>query len=270
MMPYSYHVHTSFSCDCDVPMEAMCQAALKAGLAEIGFADHFDLHPQDPCVGYFLPDAWWESFRRCQDKFGPLGLTLKAGIEIGEPHIYRSQTEDMLGRYEWDFVLGSLHWVGDETVFDDDYFRRTPPEEVYPAYFNELEMMCRVGQFDILAHADIVKYRSAEVYGGYDPRRWAPFIRAALAACVGRGIAIEVNAGTMRRKIKEPTPTRIPLTWYRELGGERVTYGSDAHLTRYIDIGADRALEEIRAAGFNRLTGFTRRQASWVEIEQGG
>jgi histidinol-phosphatase (PHP family) len=267
MMPYSYHVHTNFSCDCDVPMEAMCDAALKAGLAEVGFSDHFDVHPKDPCAGYFRPEAWWETFRRCRDEFGPLGLALKAGIEIGESHIYRTQAEDMMARYEWDFVLGSLHWTGDESLYDEDYFRRTPKETVYTAYFEELVEMCQVGQFDILAHADIVKYLSSEVYGGYDPHEWEPLIRAVWSVCVARGIAIEMNAGTLRRRIKEPSPTRVPLGWYRELGGEYVTYGSDAHFTKYIDIGADHVLEEIRAAGFNRLTKYAKRQPSWVAID---
>lgn len=266
MIPYTYHVHTEFSCDCDVAMATMCRAALRVGLTEIGLADHFDLHPKDRCAGYLRPDAWWESFRRCRDEFGPQGLTLKAGIEIGEPHLSCAETEAILARYEWDFVLGALHWVGGESLYDVDYFRRTPKDKILTDYFEELAVMCEVGRFDILAHADIVKYLSSEVYGGYGPCEWESLIRTALAICIERGIAIEVNAGTMRRSIKEPTPTGVPLTWYRELGGKYVTYGSDAHHTKYIDIGIDRVLADIQAAGFTRLTRYTKRQASWVEV----
>jgi len=266
MIPYSYHVHTDFSCDCRVPMATMCRAALDAGLAEVGFADHFDTHPKDPCFGYLRLDAWWESLRRCRDEFGPMGLAVKAGIEIGEPHHARAAVDTLLAQYEWDFVLGSLHWVGNESLYDGDYFRRHTPEEVYRTYFGELATMCETGQFDILAHADIVKYVSYEAYGGYDSRRWESEMRPALALCAARGIAIEVNAGTLRRRIKELTPTRLPLTWYREAGGEHVTYGSDAHHTEHIAIGAADALTEIRAAGFTRLAAYTRRKPSWAAI----
>lgn len=266
MLPYTYHIHTSFSCDCDSSMEEMCQTALKAGVAEIGFSDHFDLHAGDPCRGYLRPDAWWQAFRHCREVFEPQGLTLKAGVEVGEPHIFRAEVDDLLERYEWDFVLGSLHWVGADTIFDRDFFHRHPPQEVYRLYFEEIATMCQVGQFDILAHLDVVKRIGYEAYGCYDVREWEAYVRPVLEYCADRGIALEVNTATLRRSVKETTPTRSVLCWYREMGGQYMTIGSDAHHPRDVVAGLDKAIEEVRSAGFTQLTRFTGRRASWVEI----
>ena len=58
-------------------------------------------------------------------------------------------------QYPFDYALGSLHWVGDEVVFDPKYFER-PADEAYGLFFEELERMTRVGGFDVLSHFDVV------------------------------------------------------------------------------------------------------------------
>jgi histidinol-phosphatase (PHP family) len=263
---YTYHTHTNFSCDCHVPMREMCRAALEAGLVELGISDHFDIHPEYDCPGYLRPDEWWETFRRCRDEFGPQGLTLKAGIEIGEPHRYRAQAEDILARYEWDYALGSLHWLGNDLIFERDFFRRTPPEEVYTRYFTELERMVRVGGFDILAHMTIVKRRGYDIYGHYAEREWEPLIRPVLQACIDTGIIPEINTVTLRRPVKEATPSAEVLGWYYEMGGRRLALGTDAHEAENVAHGLDQAVEMARQVGFTRLTTFTRRRPGWLDL----
>jgi histidinol phosphatase-like PHP family hydrolase len=123
------------------------------------------------------------------------------------------------------------------------------------------------GDFDVLGHLDLVK-RDARKFGKvYDgPEPYADLIRAALRSIVERGKGIEINTSPLRRGQPDPCPSLEVLRWYRELGGEILTFGSDAH--RPGDIGAhfDVALEMARAAGFTRLARFEKRQVRWVEI----
>ncbi len=62
------------------------------------------------------------------------------------------------------------------------------------------------------------------------------------------------------------TPGLDILRWYVELGGERVTLGSDAHTPKQIGSHLDVALDTARAAGLKYLTFFEQRQARLVPM----
>lgn len=245
-------------------MAEQCSGAIAKGIPEIGITDHFDLHPLDECSGYFVA-AWAAEFDRVRAEFADR-LIVRAGIEIGEPHLFQAETRALLAQYPFDYALGSLHWVGAEVVFDPKYFAR-PADEAFGAFFEELERMTRVGGFDVLSHFDVVVRRGLPIYGTYAPRRYADAIRAVLKNCIAHGIALDINSQGLRRQCGVLTPNVEVLQWYVELGGERVTLGSDAHNPQ--DIGADleTALAAARAAGLKYVTQFERWQARLVKID---
>lgn len=249
-------------------MAEMCRGAINNGLSEIGFTDHYDLHPGESCPDWFRPEEWFAELERCRAEFAGQ-LTLRAGIEIGEPHIYRAQAQAMIGRLPFDFVLGSLHWVSSETIFDPSYFRR-PQAEAYRLFFEELERMTRisdrVGGFDILSHFDVPVRTGFEVYGEYDPRRFEDAIRPILKNCIEHGIALDINTKGLRSKCNVLTPGVDILRWYADMGGERVTLGSDAHQPMYVGENFKEAIEAIRAAGLKYLTWFEGRQAKLLPL----
>jgi histidinol-phosphatase (PHP family) len=147
-----------------------------------------------------------------------------------------------------------------------EYFDRSEAE-AYGEYFVELERMTRAGGFDVLAHLDVPVRTGFSHYGGFDPSRYQPAIRAVLGNLIAHGIALEINTGTLRRSAAVLTPGRQVLEWYREMGGERITLGSDAHRADHLGAGLPVALETAWAAGFRRLTRFERRQAHLVPID---
>ncbi len=258
--PPDYHIHTRFSSDCLVEMSEMCRAAVDRGLSEIGFTEHLDLDPGDADLPPYRIEAWWEEIERCRHAFKGL-LTIRAGIELGEPHRYPKTVQGVLQRFPWDYALGALHWVDSELIFHEAYFQRSA-ERAYLDYFEELGRMAEAGGFDILAHLDVVKRYAVEHYGRYDPARYEREIRGVLRTCVARGIALEVNTCTLRRPIGEMSPDRTVIDWYREAGGRWVTLGSDAHLAQDVGAGFDRAVATVQAAGFEHLARFERRQPS--------
>lgn len=264
-IPMDYHIHTQFSCDCEETMEAMGRAAVAAGINRIGFSDHFDPIPLDHCHDYFQPEAWWEALASCRSLFADV-VSIQAGIEIGEPHRFPGETQALLSSYPWDYVLGSLHWIGEYFVFDSTYFESTP-KEAYTQYFNELKKMVTVGDFDILAHMDIVKRYGFDTYGDFDPGQFEAEIRAVLKIAAERGLAIEVNTSTLRRPVSRTSPGQKILRWFYEEGGEHVALGSDAHHTEDVGSGLHHALTNLRAAGFTKLTRFERRKAKVFDVE---
>ena len=264
MIPHDYHLHSHYSCDSKATIAEQCAAAVAKGLPEIGVSDHFDLHPLDECSGYFKLAEWVAEIDRARAEFAGR-LIVRAGIEVGEPHIYQAETQALLAAYPFDYALGSLHWVGNEIVFDPKYFER-PADEAFGRFFEELERMTRAGGFDVLSHFDVVVRTGLPVYGEYEPRRYAEAIRAVLKNCIEHGIALDINSQGLRRPCGVLTPNLEVLTWYVELGGERVTLGSDAHQPQDIGADLDAALAAARAAGLKYVTQFERREARLVKI----
>jgi histidinol-phosphatase (PHP family) len=266
-IPQDYHTHTRASCDTDALMSEMCRSALAHGVREIAFTDHCDNTPGDSCVGFYNPQRYFETLEAARRDFEPQGLTIRAGIEVGEIHRWKERILPVLQAWPYDIVLGSLHWVGDILVFDDSLYRTRPPEDVIPAYFTELEQMVRVGGFDVLAHADVFKRVAYDVYGRFDIREWEDVVRPVWQACIDQGIAVEINASGLRGSVGQTLPSLDALRWYREMGGERLTIGSDGHHPDQVGSGLAAALDLARAAGFQRLCRFEKRQIiHWIEI----
>jgi histidinol-phosphatase (PHP family) len=271
MIPQDYHMHSSFSCDSRTPMAAMCRAAIGQGIGEIGFAEHFDLHPSEneACRDAFRLEPWARELERCREAFAGQ-LTIRAGVEIGEPHIYAERARELLESYGFDYALGSLHWVNGTLIFDPAYFQGRPAAQAFGHFFEELERMTRAGDFDVLSHFDVPVRTGFSVYGGYDPREHEDRIRPVLRNCIERGIALDLNTAALRGRARTLTPGLEILRWYVEMGGERVTLGSDAHRPEHVGLHLEAALETAQAAGLQHLTFFEGREARLVRLERFG
>lgn len=264
MYPYDYHIHSHFSADSHASLEQMCRSAVALGIPEIGFAEHYDLHPDENPRDWLRLESWLEDLNRCREEFSEQ-LVIRAGIEIGEPHRFQSEMSAMLARAPFDYVIGSLHWVGRESIFDPAYFQR-PAEEAFALYFNELARMTACGGFDILGHLDVVVRTGFNYYGSYDPGDYEGPIREVLRNCIGQGIALEVNTSAMRRKAQVLLPGPPILHWYVEMGGERVTLGSDAHRPEQVVSHFGLALDAIKTAGLPALVQYELRRARLIPL----
>lgn len=267
MIPHDYHMHTEYSPDSKAPMDVMCRSAIAQGIPEIGFTEHYDLAPQEWPRDWFKPRPWFDELRRCRERFHGQ-LIIRAGVEIGEPHRFAEQARALADGHPFDYLLGSLHWVGPQNVFERSFFER-PAAEAYGAFFVELERMTRAGGFDILSHFDVPARLGAVVYGGYDPRPFEALIRPVLANCIQHGIALDVNTAALRGRARVLTPGLDILRWYVQMGGQRVTLGSDSHHPDQVGSHLDEALAAVRAAGLSHLTFFEGRRARLVPLPAG-
>ena len=275
-----YHIHTHFSCDSDADMAFVCESAINKGIGEIAFTDHADFGPNDP-PDYFRIDEYLSAIESCRARYGSQ-LSIRAGIEMGEPHLFKRESARILASEAIDYVIGSAHYAvsndqssdatganGLRCAWQKDFFDQ-PLHEAYEAYFRQVAALAAGGDFDVLGHLDLVK-RDAHKYGKqYDgPGPYADLIRTALRSVVDRGKGIEINTSSLYKGegMPEPCPSLEVLRWYRELGGEILTLGSDAHTADKIGAHFEMAIEMALAAGFKRLASFKARRIDWIRID---
>jgi len=260
-----YHIHTRFSVDSGASMAAACQAAVDRGITEIAFTDHLDFGPDDS-AGYLRTAEYLSAIERCGERFAG-SLIVRAGVEVGEPHLFAAEASTVLASGDFDVVLGSAHYAdGMQAAWMEEFFQQ-PLHRAYESYFRQVVDLAAEGEFDVLAHLDLVK-RDARKFGWpYDgPRPYAEMIRTALRSLVERGKGLELNTSPLRRGQPEPCPSLEVLRWYRELGGEILTLGSDAHAPDAVGSDLDVAVDMAKAAGFTRLVTFRNRQMDWKGI----
>jgi histidinol-phosphatase (PHP family) len=263
-IPQDYHMHTTFSEDGDDTMEGMCLRAIELGIPEIGFSEHWDVGPYEKNPRFFQPEAWYAELKHLRALFSDK-LIIRAGIEVAEPHLYPQPAVEILTHAPFDYVFGSVHFVGQNFVFDEATFRTRSADEVYRAYFSEVERMLLTADLDIVAHLD-VPVRTGKPILGYDPTRYETQIRQILQIMINRNLALEVNTGGLRKASQNLMPDALILEWYAGMGGKRLTLGSDAHNIDQVGLQLDTALKAIHQAGFSHLTQFKGRKGRQIPI----
>lgn len=260
-----YHVHTDSSIDCKTPMIKMCDQAVALGLTEIAFTDHFNNHLLDIDLGYYQADRFFAEIERCRAQF-PI-LTIRAGVELGEPHRWHKKIARVVDRYPYDVMLGSLHWLGNDSVFSPNYYRARTPQAAVTAYFEELIKMVKHGGFDILAHVDLPKRTAFDVYGRFNILEYEAIVRELWQACIDNNITPEINTKGMRCSVRQLHPTVDALRWYVEMGGKNLTFGSDAHQPDSLAGDFDLAWQTASAAGIKQLCRYERRRIiGWLDV----
>lgn len=246
-------------------MTAVCQAAISRGIDEIAFTDHADFGPYDSHEA-FPTTEYLAAIDQCRDRYRGQ-LVIRAGIEVGESHIFAAEAADVIDSEDFDVVLGSAHYAEGMVATWKEGFFDQPLREAYGSYFRQVADLAAHGDFDVLAHLDLVKRDAGNLGKTYDgPEPYADLIRAALRALVERGKGLELNTSPLRRGQPQPCPSMTILRWYRDLGGEILTLGSDAHLPETVGADLDVVIGLAKEAGFERLATFRRRKLDWREI----
>jgi histidinol-phosphatase (PHP family) len=266
------HVHSTCSFDGVSSMAEYTRQAEALGVAEVGFCEHLDLDPRDRACNYLNAAGYVQEHaiaRAASD-----GIHVRRGVEV----TYQARLEEELRRWlaghTWDYVVTSVHLVdyADGWAFVTEpsartaYFASHSQRQAYLPYFEEVCRAARSGLGDVLGHLDVVKRYGVQQYGPFEPTAFAEEIRAVLRAAIDGGLGLEINTSGLRQSPGEPYPALTVLRWYRELGGEVLTVGSDAHQAGDLGAGITEALAMARQAGFRAIATFEERQIRWIDL----
>jgi len=236
------------------------ETAEERGIAELGASEHVYRFRQ--ALDVWQHPFWRENAHDDLDEY--VGFARDQGLKVGVEADFVPGREDrmanLLDAREWDYVIGSVHFVGEEAVDHPDWdvwsTRSVDPEKVWRRYFETLGEAARSGLFDILAHPDLVKVWGADrPRPGGDLRR---FYELAIEGIAEAGIAVEVSTAGLRKPVAERYPAAPFLAMCLDAGCP-VALSSDAHVPEHVGFEYESTVAWLAEQGVRELCVFERR-----------
>lgn len=254
-----YHTHTPL-CGHAVGLPSQyVEHAIKMGLKEIGFSDHAPLlshcdskitmnREQLPLYYEMIEDARMRYAKK---------IKVKIGIEADFLPGFEEKTKELLKSYHFDYILGSVHFMG-RWGFDDPAERgkwtAKDVNRVYRDYFDLLRRSAKSKLFDVMAHVDLVKK-----FNNRPTEDMTGEVQKTAKAFKDSGMVVEINTSGLRKPCKEMYPSLQHLKIYCQ-EGVALTFGSDAHLPGHVGKDFDKGVILARQAGYKEYVVFKRRR----------
>ena len=224
---FDFHMHSRVSFDGHDSGLDLALAAKAKGLKEICFTDHLDY---DPLGKMGKLDFDTESYNAEYDHLEVPGLTIRRGMEFGMDRKNVAQFKKDLQRRPFDFVLGSIHFVDDLDVYYEEYWSEKSIFQAERRYLEAtLECVELHEDIDVLAHLTYIaktRCHPAPRPVPFDAHR--ELIDEILRTVARKGKGLEMNTSGVNR-CGDFLPSADYFRRFKELGGEIVTVGSDAH-----------------------------------------
>ena len=267
MIQADMHMHTWFSTDSEACPRDMADEAVRKGLKTICFTDHFDKDDLEwGEEGIFDVDAYFVEMQKLQEEYAGK-LNIRIGIELGFRTYLKDYYEELTKKYPFDFVIGSVHNVpykkdaegnilytdpAAEKLFTD----RTDKEAYRLMMETTLENVRTSDCFQTLGHLDYVVRYGKSREKEYSYTDYADIIDEILKLLIEKEKGLEVNSAGLKYGLPFAHPHPDVLKRYRELGGEIITIGADAHKPENIAYDFAKAEEILKSCGFKYYTEF--------------
>lgn len=263
---YDMHTHTEYSHDSTQTLDALCAAEIAAGVAGVAVTDHSDgLYSHKN--GDF--ERLIQSNRCCREAAARRDgkLEILSGVEIGEELWSPENAATVRSLADWDVVLASNHCLrmenGEYLGLGPQNYAVWPQERLeyfMQRYLEHLILTAERLDYDILTHIDIpLRYITRRDGRALSEDRRADLVDEILRTVIRRGKTLEVNTSGLANGWRT-MPATDTLRRYYELGGRRISIGSDAHTTEKVAAGLRETAEALRAIGFTGQTVYRRRQ----------
>ena len=281
------HTHCNFSPDGrDEPSE-LVKSAQQLDLKAIAITDHCE------CNTWFEPEHYGidsskadaddiimyncKSFHLAsiqpmkelvRQSFGELAVI--HGVELGQPLQAPEIADEIVGDEELDFVIGSLH--NNSGMLDFYYLRfdEMSPQQINSLlgdYFEQVLQMCEWGAFDILGHLTYpLRYICGKYNISVDTDCYKDIIAQIFKTLISNNKGIEINTSGLFTDLKKTMPDAKLVKLYRELGGEIISIGSDAHCAEDVGRGAALGAELAKECGFDRAAYFIKHKPVFVKL----
>ncbi|MDL2300536.1 histidinol-phosphatase HisJ family protein [Clostridiaceae bacterium OttesenSCG-928-D20] len=268
-----FHIHSDCSMDGTASMLEMARAAKDRGTSHICFTDHIDMdHYMTGEINKEALDNIPEMRRQFTELKAKLGkdMQLFLGTEIGSTNHFPDWGREASEALDFDFILGSIHKIQGEPDF---YFLKYKSEQhcrsLLDRYLDELIDLSRLDYIDVISH---IGYAKRYMYdAGFKAKVEDDYFKdkldMLLKTIIESGKGIEINcSGYLHPQIQGSIPEKSVLKRYKELGGEIITIGSDAHSVKTASLGLKEGYSALLDAGFRYVTIYRKRKPEFIKI----
>jgi len=241
-----YHIHPDFSFDADGTMDQFCEAAIKKGLTEICFTTHYDVdrrlpehHQKMRIDGKLVPVSienisdYVDAAAKAADKYIGHELVVQCGLEVGWFPGCEDEIGPLLKKYDYHYVIGSVHLVGDIDICNEKSMKSAPSKYDLDTFadmaFDDLIKSAECGLFSTLGHIDMYKKYGVQVYGDKIANIHEGRINKLFQAMIENECGLEINTASLRKGFSEYYPSMAIINSARSAGVRIVAVGSDAH-----------------------------------------
>ena len=148
-----------------------------------------------------------------------------------------------------------------------EYYQGRSEDQAYREYFESiLENLAVFDCFDVYGHIDYVVRYGPNRNQYYTYEKFADLLDEILRAIIQKGKGIEINTGGFKYGLGHPNPTEAVLKRYRELGGEIITIGADAHKPEHVAYDFQKVPDILQEAGFKYYTVFQGRKPIFYKL----
>lgn len=263
-----YHLHTHNSGDSTAPMEDMIKKGISLGLTTMCFTEHMDMDyvygkPEEAGMFELNTDSYLYELATLKEKYENQ-IQILFGVELGiQPHLQK-ELNRYSRSYPFDFIIASSHICHGRDPYYPSFYEGRSDEEAYREYFSSiLENLDVFSNFDVYGHLDYVVRYGASRDKDYCYEKYQDIFDKILIRLLEMERGIELNTAGLRKGMKDVHPCTGVLKRYKQLGGEIITIGSDAHNPSAIAGDFDRAADVLRECGFSYYTTFENRIADF-------
>ncbi len=232
------------------------EAARDAGIRELGVSEH--VYRFEAALDVWDHEFWREQAVGDLDAYCEFvrSTPLRVGLEMDYLPGREDRIANLLGARDFDYVLGSIHFLAEGAVDHDGYDvweRVGDPDRVWRTYFEALAELALSGLYDILSHPDLVK-----IWGDQrpvPPRDVRFYYEPAIEAIAESGIAVEVSTAGLRKPVGELYPSAAFAEMCIEAGAA-FSLSSDAHAPEHVGYEYERAVEAMRGWGISEVAVF--------------
>jgi histidinol-phosphatase (PHP family) len=231
----------------------MIGTAISKGLDEIGFTDHVCLKPVDWAIRMEDIPVMTRQILDLKQKYESQ-IQIRYGIEVDYFPGYEDELKDLIESIPVDFVIGSVHFIGDWNFdVDQSLYGKWSNDKLYEKYFGLVQKATQSGLFDTIGHIDIIKK-----FRVYPETNQDKLFEDTIKIIKANNLVVELNTGGMDRPCAEFTPSSklLEMCYSHHVP---VTLGSDAHRAEQIARHYDSAISLLSHIGYTEIIGFNKR-----------
>lgn len=266
------HVHSSFSGDSNADMEEMVVKAMDIGLKYITFTEHQDfdfIYTEDEPKEKFEvnTDQYLYHLLGLREKYASK-ITVNFGIEIGMQTDIARKNAIYAKSHDFDFIIASSHLCNKKDPYlKEEFFAGRDEKEAYHEYFQYMYECIKTCQaFDVYGHLDYVFRYGPTMNKNVTFDEYKEDIDKILKLLIHNEKGIEINTSGYAYGMNAPHPSKDILLRYKELGGEIITVGSDAHKVEDVARDFDKAEEILKECGFKYYTVYDGRMPEYFNL----